>query len=79
MKSNKTENRSYKTISQLLQHCGDGRKDETVFVEEKAGGQHVTYARWERDLLETSGKFAALGAKHIGLVCDLSYDCILCL
>lgn len=70
---------TYPTITELLKNCAAGRGEQTLFVEERPGGCRVTYDQWSRDLLETAEKIQQLEAQHIGLVCDLTYSCILCM
>lgn len=70
---------SYPTVTALLKGSAVGREDQVLFVEEWSGGHRVTYGQWIRDLLETAGKIQQLEATHIGLICDLTYSCVLCL
>ena len=69
----------YSTITEMLDKTSVGRDGQFVFLEEKKKGQRITYDRWRQDLLETTGRFQQLSAKHIGVVCDLTYECILCI
>jgi len=70
---------AYPTVTALLKGAAAGREDQLLFAEEWNGGRRITYGQWLRDLLETAGKMQQLEAQHIGLVCDLTYSCVLCL
>lgn len=79
MRSRKKAYYEYPTLTRLLDQASFGREEKVLFWEEKKNGRRVTYGQWRQDLLETAGKFQQLEAKHIGVVCDLSYACILCM
>lgn len=69
----------YPTITEVLNQTSIGRDQQLLFLEEKKNGQQITFGRWRLDLLETAGRFQQHSAKHIGVVCDLTYHCILCM
>ena len=69
----------YPTITEMLDRTSIDRHDQLLFIEEKRNGRQVTVGRWRQDLLETAGRFQRHNAKHIGVVCDLTYECILCM
>lgn len=69
----------YPTVTEMLNQSSLGRDEQLLFLEEKTNGQRVTFGRWRQDLLETAGRFQQQSAKHIGVVCDLTYECILCM
>ncbi|MBQ8610439.1 MAG: AMP-binding protein [Oscillospiraceae bacterium] len=69
----------YATITEMLDKTSVGRDGQLLFLEEKKDGRQITFDRWRQDLLETAGRFQQHSAKHIGVVCDLTYECILCM
>ena len=69
----------YSTITEMLDKTSVDRDGQLLFLEEKKNGQRITFDRWRQDLLETAGRFQQHSAKHIGVVCDLTYECILCM
>lgn len=79
MKKKQSFNHDHGTIPELLKQACSGREEQLLFAEERKDGLRINYRRWERDLLETAGKLRDLEAQHIGVVCDLTYQCIVCL
>lgn len=79
MKARKTDGLEYATITELLDRASAGQTEQLLFQEEKKNGRRVTVDGWRKDLLETAGRFRDHPAKHIGVVCSLSYACILCM
>lgn len=79
MKKKQLLNHDHGTITALLKQAGSGREDQLLFAEERKNGLKINYRRFARDLLEAAGKFRELEARHIGVVCDLTYPCIVCL
>jgi len=77
MKQKMRANREYPTVMHMLRESGFD--EQLLFVEEKKNGLQITRKQWKKDLLETAGKISQMQAKHIGIVCDLSYGCILCM
>jgi len=76
----KTEIPDYRTITELLQKSCEAFSDNILFVQMgKPNAPKVDYKSWGQNLLEMAGRFQKLKAKHIGVVCDLTYDCILCI
>ena len=79
MKKKQLLNHDHGTIPELLKQVGSGREEQLLFVEERKNGLRINYRRWEQDLLEAAGKIRDLEVQHIGVVCDLTYRCIVCL
>ena len=79
MKKKQLTNHDHGTMTELLKQAGSGRAEQLLFVEERKNGLQINYQRWEQDLLEAAGKMRELEAQHIGVVCDLTYPCIICL
>ena len=79
MKDNKLKISEFNTITELLKYSCNGRKDEILFIEEGKENSEVTYGQFEQDIFSIAGKLKALDVSHIGVVCNLSYNCILCL
>lgn len=74
------QDKKYSTITELLKESGKGKEDQVLFIQRKKGDSlKVDYRRWKQDLLAVAGKLQKQNARHIGVVCDLTYDCILCL
>jgi len=69
----------YPTITELLNQSSLGRDEQFLFLEEKKNGQRITFGQWRKDLLEMAARFQNHSAKHIGVICDLTYECILCM
>lgn len=69
---------NYPTVTALLKDSCSRFKGEPLFYRnERNGALSVDYTRWEHDLLETAARVQKLEAKHIGVICDLSYECLL--
>ncbi|MBQ9142309.1 MAG: AMP-binding protein [Lachnospiraceae bacterium] len=76
----KNELQQFNTITELLQKSSEKYSENTLFVQMgKPDKERIDYARWGKDLLAMAGRFQKLEGKHIGIVCDLTYDCILCM
>ncbi len=70
----------FRTITELLREACVGRKEQTLFVQlGEQEDQPITFGQWEHDLLRLAGKLRDMDAQHIGVVCDLTYRCVLCL
>ncbi len=79
MKKTIMENHHHSTVPQLLREAAAGREAQLLFVEERKNGLRISYRQWQQDVLAAAGKLQALAASHIGVVCDLTYGCIVCL
>lgn len=79
MKHKQVEQQNFGTVTELLRQSCLNREDQLLFIEKRKDGHRITNRRWEQELLETVGKVRNLEAQHIGVICDLTYQCILCL
>jgi long-chain acyl-CoA synthetase len=79
MKKKQLPNHDHGTIVELLRQAGSDRAEQLLFVQECKDGVRINYRRFEQDLLAAAGKIRELQAQHIGVVCDLTYPCIVCL
>jgi long-chain acyl-CoA synthetase len=79
MKKKQLPNHDHGTIVELLRQAGSDRAEQLLFVQECKDGVRINYRRFEQDLLSAAGKIRELQAQHIGVVCDLTYPCIVCL
>jgi long-chain acyl-CoA synthetase len=79
MKKKQLPNHDHGTIVELLRQAGSDRAEQLLFVQECKDGVRIDYRRFEQDLLAAAGKIRELQAQHIGVVCDLTYPCIVCL
>ncbi|MBQ8856824.1 MAG: AMP-binding protein [Lachnospiraceae bacterium] len=70
----------YETLAELLRDTCEKHSDLVVFSWKK-GRKTIekTYKEFENDLLMMAGKISTLNAEHIGIVNDISYECILTL
>jgi len=75
----KKKGNTFRTVAELLEQAGQGKEEQLLFVEERPGGRKVTFGQWNRELLETAEKIRTMEGNHVGVVCDLSYACVLCL
>ena len=69
----------YPTITELLNQSSLGRDAQFLFLEKKKNGRRITFGQWRKDLLEMAGRIQNHSANHIGVICDLTYECILCM
>ena len=79
---NKTKSRqyAYHTITELLDIVCQTHSGKRLFIEERnRDNPGVDYDRFRQDILLTAGKLQAMEEKHIGVMCDLSYSCLLCI
>ena len=80
MNKEKSRQYAYHTITELLDTVCRAHSGKRLFIEERnRNNPGVDYDRVRQDILLTAGKLQALEEKHIGVVCDLSYACLLCI
>lgn len=75
-KSNGAERPILRTITELLaQSCADWAQ-RTAFVVLGEPEQTISFEQFQRDVLSAAGRLQQMEARHIGVVCDNSYRCI---
>ena len=78
-KSSQVERPPARTVTDLLaQACAD-RPQQNAFVDLGEPERRITYAQFRENLLAAAGKLQELSARHIAVVCDGSYECIVSL
>ena len=75
-KSSGTEQPILQTITDLLAESCVSHSQKTAFVELGETERIISFAQFQRDVLSAAGKLQQLDARHIGVVCDSSYHCI---
>lgn len=78
-KSNGTQCMQAPTVPELLAQTCEKHARHTAFVEMNETERRISYAQFRQDMLAVAGKLQQMDAQHIGVVCDNSYDCILCI
>ncbi|MBQ2952380.1 MAG: AMP-binding protein [Clostridia bacterium] len=71
-----TEAPPARTITDMLAQACASRPEQTAFIDMGEPEQRFTYAQFREDLLAAAGKLQALAARHIAVVCDGSYTCV---
>lgn len=66
------------TITELLHYSCDQFRNEVLFEWDDHGTRKkILYSDWERDIFMTAKGLQSIPAKHIGIICDNSYECYL--
>ncbi len=75
-KSYGAESPILQTITELLAKSCVAHSQKTAFVVLGETEQTISFEQFQRDVLSAAGRLQQLEARHIGVVCDSSYHCI---